>query len=69
MMKIERTGKHSYWRNELQSLGIDPKRGNELNDKAELEALADSIKQVYFQDFKTAYDDQHADEKRFDFMI
>ena len=30
---------------------------NELNGKEELEALATAIKKVYFQDYKTAYDD------------
>jgi hypothetical protein len=56
-LKLSRknTHKKEYWQNELQSLGIEPKRQNELNDKAELEALAESIKLVYFQDYKTAY--------------
>ncbi len=47
--------KKEYWQNELKSLGIELKRENELNDKAELEALAEIIKQVYYQDYKTAY--------------
>ncbi len=53
--KKEHPYKKEYWRNELKSLGIEPKRQNELNDKAELQALAETIKQVYFQDYKTAY--------------
>ncbi len=40
---------------ELESLGIDPKRVNDLNDKVELNELADNIKQSMFQDYKTAY--------------
>jgi len=47
--------KKEYWQNELKSLGIESKRQNDLNDKAELEALAEIIKEVYFQDYKTAY--------------
>ncbi len=47
--------KKEYWQNELKSLGIEPRRQNELNDKAELEALAEIIKAVYYQDYKTAY--------------
>jgi galactose-1-phosphate uridylyltransferase len=47
--------KKDYWQNELKSLGIEPRRQNELNDKEELQALAEIIKQVYFQDYKTAY--------------
>lgn len=42
---------------ELSSLGVDCKRKNELNGKEELEAHATAIKKVYFQDYKTAYDD------------
>jgi hypothetical protein len=47
--------KKEYWQNELKSLGIEPKRQNELNDKEELQALADIIKEVYYQDYKNAY--------------
>jgi galactose-1-phosphate uridylyltransferase len=53
--KKERPYNKDYWQNELKSLGIDPRRQNELNDKEELQALAEIIKQVYFQDYKTAY--------------
>jgi hypothetical protein len=40
---------------ELNSLAIECKRMNELNDEEELEALTIAIKEVYFQDYKTAY--------------
>lgn len=53
--KKERPDKKEYWQNELKSLGIEPGRQNELNDKEELQALAEIIKEVYFQDYKTAY--------------
>ncbi len=56
--------KKEYWQNELKSLGIEPKRQNDLNDKAELEALAEIIKEVYFQDYKTAYSNQGEDNNR-----
>ena len=49
----------NYWQSELSSLGIECKRKNELNDKEELRALATAIKEVYFQDYKTAYDGNH----------
>lgn len=53
--KKEHPYRKEYWQNELQSLGIEPKRQNELNNNEELRSLAESIKQVYFQDYKTAY--------------
>jgi hypothetical protein len=40
---------------DLRSLGINPKRKTELNDKKELEELAENLKQSMLQDYKTAY--------------
>jgi hypothetical protein len=57
--------KNRYWQNELDSLGIEPKRKTELNDEEELEKLADIIKQAMFQDYKIAYSekgDAHKEE-------
>jgi hypothetical protein len=52
---LKHPDKKEYWQNELESLGIEPRQKNELNDKQELEALAEIIKAVYYQDYKTAY--------------
>jgi hypothetical protein len=59
--------KNGYWQNELRTLSIDPKRLNELNDTQELSGLTDNIKQVYFQDYKTAYDEEQ-DRSYFEYM-
>ena len=61
----------NYLQSELSSLAIECKRTNELNDKGELEALATAIKEVYFQDYKTAYDtsDIEIDQSHFDHLI
>ncbi len=60
----------NYWQNELASLNIEPKRKNEFNDKEELEALATAIKEVYFQDYKTAYSsNMKIDESHFEHII
>ena len=55
-------GKNEYWSNELYSLGIlEPGRKKKQVEeevkynKAELENLADIIKQSMFQDYKLAY--------------
>jgi hypothetical protein len=50
--------KNRCWQNELDSLGIEPKRKTELNDAEELEKLADIIKQAMFQDYKVAYSEE-----------
>jgi hypothetical protein len=44
--------------NELKSLGIEPKRMSELNDKQELQNLVENIKQTLYQEYKTHYN-QH----------
>ena len=59
--KRERPDNKEYWQNELKSLGIEPRRQNELNDKEELQALAEILKEVYFQNYKTAYSSSNAD--------
>jgi hypothetical protein len=53
--KKEHRHRKEYWQNGSGSLGLEPKRQNDLNDGADLEALAEIIKQVYYQDWKTAY--------------
>jgi hypothetical protein len=54
----QQQAKNRYWHNELDSLGIEPKQKNELNDEEELENLADIIKQAMFQDYKVAYSEE-----------
>jgi hypothetical protein len=49
------TQKKEYWQSELASLGIDLRGLNDLNDKMELEELAEVIKQTYYLEYKTAY--------------
>ena len=57
VLKKEHFDKIEFLQNELRSLGIQLRRPNDLNDKAELQAFAEMIKQVYYQDYKTAYSD------------
>jgi hypothetical protein len=54
----EHTENKEYLKNELESLGVEPKRKNQLNDKEELQNLSDNIKQAMFQDYKVAYSKQ-----------
>ena len=53
--KKEYSDRYGWWLNELDSLGIVPKKTNELNDKQEISDLSENIKQILFQDYKTAY--------------
>ncbi|HET6800286.1 MAG TPA: hypothetical protein VFH25_06955 [Nitrososphaeraceae archaeon] len=53
--KTEYSDRYGWWLNELDSLGIIPKKTNELNDKQEISDLSENIKQILYQDYKTAY--------------
>jgi hypothetical protein len=55
-MKREREGE-AYWFSELDSLGIRPKRKNELNDNKEMNDLVENVKQNMYQEYKSAYAD------------
>ena len=54
----EHIDKKEYLKNELKSLGIEPKRKDQLNDNEELQNLSDNIKQAMFQDYKMAYSEK-----------
>jgi hypothetical protein len=60
-IKKESPGKYSWWLNELDSLGLDVKKANDLNDIREVSSLADNIKQVLFQDYKTCFNEHSED--------
>lgn len=48
---------------ELRSLGIEPRRTTELNDKKELEGLANILKQSMIEDYKMAYSEKGREYK------
>lgn len=52
----------NYWQNEFRSLRIESKRRSRLNGKKELQALVHSIKQVYYQDYKAACNQEDGDK-------
>jgi hypothetical protein len=60
--EVQQQVKIGYWRNELYSLGIlEPKRKKKeevKESKAELENLANIIKQAMFEDYKLAYSEE-----------
>jgi hypothetical protein len=63
----EHTDNKEYLKNELKSLGVEPKRKDQLYGKEELQDLSDNIKQAMFQDYKMAYSekgDVHEEEAK-----
>ncbi len=55
-MQSRELDNEGYWSSELKSLGIYPKRKNELNDSKEMRDLVENVKQVLLQEYRTAYD-------------
>ena len=55
--KQENPKKVNWWLNELESLGVSPKVRNELNDIQETSNLAENLKQVFYQAYKEAYNE------------
>ena len=53
--KKEYNEKYGWWIKELESLGIAANKTNEFNNIKEVSSLANNIKQVLFQDYKTLY--------------
>jgi hypothetical protein len=55
--KHENPQKDNWWINELESLGVSVKVTNELNDTQETSNLAENLKQIFYQAYKEAYND------------
>jgi hypothetical protein len=54
----EHPEKYGWWLNELESLGVSAKVCNELNDTKEVSNLTESLKQVFYQEYKTTYNEK-----------
>jgi len=65
------TDSENHWQHELNSLAIECKRTNELNNKEELKGLATAIKDVLFSGLQNCIDDNHGeiDKSHFDHII
>jgi hypothetical protein len=55
--KQEKPQEDSWWLNELESLGVSVKLRNDLNDVTETSNLAENLKQILYQAYKDAYND------------
>jgi hypothetical protein len=57
LRKEHLSDKKDYWQNELKSLGIEPDhlKNQSKVEAEELRVLAESIKSVYYEAYKTAY--------------
>jgi len=55
--KQEKPQEVGWWLNELESLGVSAKLRNDLNDITETSNLAENLKQILYQAYKNAYND------------
>ena len=51
--KLENQKEYSF--SGLESLGIHPKKTNDLNDSREMSDLVENVKRTMFHEYKTAY--------------
>jgi hypothetical protein len=62
--KNERRDKKDVWENELKSLGIEPRRPNDLNDKQSFRHWQKSSKKSIIKIIKPAYSDVNNHNKK-----
>ena len=55
MAKDEHPEKHSWWLNELESLGINTKEEGQFRDFQKTTELTTDIKQMFYEEYKSAF--------------
>ena len=55
MSKAENPEKHSWWLNELESLGINTREESQLKDPQKTSELTMDIKQMFYEEYKKAF--------------
>jgi hypothetical protein len=55
MATAENLGKHSWWLNELESLGINTGEESQLKDSKTASELTMDIKQMFYEEYKKAF--------------
>jgi CTP-dependent riboflavin kinase len=55
MTTDEHPEKHTWWLNELESLGIDTRKESQLGDSQKTSELTMDIKQMFYEEYKKAF--------------
>jgi DNA repair ATPase RecN len=67
--KQENIQKANWWLNELESLGVSPKVRNELNNIQETSNLTENLKQIFYQAYKSAYNNNEDNKNSPNFQM
>jgi hypothetical protein len=57
MTTVEYPEKHSWWLNELESLGINTREEGQLKDSKKTTELTMDIKQMFYEEYKKAFNE------------
>jgi hypothetical protein len=57
MATTEYPEKHSWWLNELESLGINTREESQLRDPKKTSELTMDIKQMFYEEYKKAFNE------------
>jgi hypothetical protein len=60
----EHPERFGWWLNELESLGVSPKRCNELNDKQEVSKLTENLKQIFIKHIRLVMTRNNSKDRR-----
>ena len=66
--KQENIQKANWWLNELE-LGVSPKVRNELNNIQETSNLTENLKQIFYQAYKSAYNNNEDNKNSPNFQM
>ena len=61
--KDEHPERYGWWINELNSLGIERKTINEMDDLQELCNITQRLKETFFQYYKSSYNEIHKENE------
>jgi hypothetical protein len=65
----ENPQKDNWWTNELESLGVSVKVRNELNNIQETSNLTENLKQIFYQAYKSAYNNNEDNKNSPNFQM
>ena len=59
MARTEQPDRYSWWLNELESLGVNAKHKEDINDLQEASALTESLKQLFYEEYQRAFNEDN----------